>query len=457
MKISGQLTASLTALALASTVMSIATLAPATADTHTATVVVGGQLAGTGLSREHLDCDDPERLLGDRPPLQNALDPTGPRGSHVATWAQTAATEGLGVLATVEAPSQISDLSIDVRAVTDPIAGVAVVRWQPEDLTTSWIGVAALPGDADTTWHTVQAVDLVFSWTEFASDGQPVRTGIRQSIPSFFVGRDDSAGARVGFVYGCNDAPFYVEGLSVKTPATEKTFDFEAASSKINFQPSTKNVKFGRTIKGKTTVRTSARTDSIRAVVERRSAEGPVKVMSMRLDVGKDQWNWTPKQSGAYRVSILDQDEARGSASGWVNVSVRQRVKASPSTRIVQRGRQFVVRGTVRPGEGTKVVVQRLGGSGWKSVASRAIPGSRFDVKVRADVAGTVRYRVVAAQTFQNDQGVSKAFSMTVTSPPPSGGGGSGGGGGDGGSGSGGGGGGGGGEEPPSGPQRPTS
>lgn len=454
MKISGRLTGSLTALCLVSAVVGSATFARAVADGHATTVVVGGQLGDTGLSREHVVCDAPERLLADKPPLQTVSDPTGVRGSHVATWPLTNETEGLGVLAYVDEPSQLSNLSISVRAVTEPIIGAAVVRWQPEGSEFSWIGLAALPADADTLWHTVQAADRTFDWFEISADGERLGAVSRQTIATFFVGRDDSAGARVGFVFGCNDAPFYVDGLSATTPTTEKTFDFEAAPSKISFQPSTKNLVFGRTIKGKTTVRTSARTSSVRAIVERRSVDGPTKVMSMRLNVGKDQWNWTPKQSGAYRVSILDQDEVRGSASGWVEVGVRQRVKASPSTRVVQRGRQFVVRGTVRPGEGTKVLVQRLGGSGWKSVGAEAIAGSRFDIKVRADVAGTVRYRVVATRTSQNDQGVSKAFTMTVTSPPPTGGGGSS----DGGGGSGGGdGGGGGGEEPPSGPQRPTT
>lgn len=458
--ISGRLVGPTAALAIVAAALGgAATMPPAAADSHPTTVVVGGRLGDTGLSREHVDCQTPERLLGDKPAPQTRLDPTGARGSHVATWPQTTSTEGLGVLAFADAPSQISDLSIDVRAVEGAITGAAVVRWQPEGLATSWIGLASLPADSDTAWHTVQAADLTYAWSEITADGRLVRSGSQQTISNFFVGRDDSAGARVGFVFGCNDAPFLVDGLSVTTPLTERTFDFEAAPSRISFRPSTKSLVFGRTIKGRTTVRTSARTDSVRAIVERRSSEGPKKVMSMRLDVGKDQWNWTPKQSGAHRVRILDQDEVAGSASGWVNVSVRQRVKASPSTRTVQRGRQFAVRGTVRPGEGTKILVQRLSGSGWKSVASKTIPGSRFDIKVRADVAGTVRYRVVATRTPQNDQGVSRAFSMTVTSPPPPSGGGSGDGGGSGGDdGSGGGtGGGGGGEEPPSGPQRPTT
>lgn len=458
MKISGRLAGPVTTLSMVAASLAWAAVTPAAADSHPTTVVVGGRLADTGLSREHVDCDRPERLLADKPPLETRLDPTGARGSHVATWPQAEGAEGLGVLSFIEAPSQLSDLSIDVRAIGDPISGAAVVRWQPDGLATSWIGLAALPTDADTTWHTVQAAELTYAWSEISSDGRLVRSGSQQTISNFFVGRDDSAGARVGFVFGCNGAPFLVDGLSVATPVTKKTYDFEAASSTVTFKPSTKRLVFGRTIKGTSTVRTSARTDSVRAIVERRSTDGPIKVMSMRLDVGKDQWNWTPKQSGAHRVRILDQDEVAGSASSWVNISVRQRVKASPSTRTVQRGRQFVVRGTVRPGEGTKILVQRLAGSGWKSVASKTIPGSRFDIKVRADVAGTVRYRVVATRTPQNDQGVSRPFSMTVTSPPSGGGGSGDGGGSGGGDGSGGGtGGGGGGEEPPSGPQRPTT
>lgn len=461
MKTVGRAAATGTALALTTAVLSvIPTGSAVSAEAGTPTVVLGSRFADTGLSREHVDCDAPATLLSSKPPLQNALDAAAPAGSHAATWSLPDSTRGVGVLADVAQPSGITDLSISVRAVDEPVTGAAVVRWQPEGLDTSWIGLAALPADPDTSWHTVQAADLVYAWSEISDDGRLVRSGSQQTISNFFVGRDDSAGARVGFVFGCNGAPFLVDGLAVTSPATSRSYDFEAPPSRVALRLSTTNLLYGKTIRGSTKTRTSARVDSVRAVIERRTADGPKKILSMRIKVGRDRWNWTPKQSGAHRVRVLDQDEVRGSSSGWTKVRVRQRVTATPSTGSVQRGRQFVVSGSVRPGEGTRIIVQRLGGAGWKSVAAKTIGGSRYDIKVRADVVGTVRYRVVAARTKQNDKGISSPFQISVTAPPSGGGGGgSGDGGGDtGGGGDGSGGGGdGGGDTPPEGPQRPVS
>ena len=434
-------------------------LAPsAAAEEVEKTVVLGSHFADTGLTREFVDCTMPETVLSGTPKFQNRLDDQSPLGSHAATWQESATRAGVGVLAAVTDPAQISDLSISVRAIADPVDGAAVVRWQPLGLETSWIGVASFPADADTAWHSVQAADLVFSWSEITDDGRKITEGSRQTIADFFVGRDDSAGARAGFAFGCNDAPFVVDSFSVASPTTSRAYDFEAPPSEVSLRLSDRDIKYGRTTRGLTTTRTNARVDSLAAVIERRTTDGPLKVMSLRVEVGKDRWNFTPKQSGAYRVHVLDQDDATGTVSNWISVTVRQRVKAQPSTRSVQRGRQFTISGAVKPGEGTRVVVQRLSTSGWKSVASKATSGSRFALNVRADVVGSIRYRVLAQRTVQNDVGVSRPFTVTVTSPPSGGGGegGTGGAGTGGGDGDGDGGGGGGGEEPPSGPQRAT-
>ena len=56
MRISGRLLGPVAALGLGAAALgSAATMAPAAADSHPTTVVVGGQLGNTGLSREHVD------------------------------------------------------------------------------------------------------------------------------------------------------------------------------------------------------------------------------------------------------------------------------------------------------------------------------------------------------------------------------------------------------------------
>lgn len=440
----------------AAAALALAVPTPATA--RATTVVDGTRLGAAGLEQEHVDCTTPEVQLGDGPSLRNVLDEAAPRGPHVATWPLRTLTRGIGATAAVPDPADLTELSIDVRAIDAPVVGAAVVRWQPAGSATSWVGLATLPSDAVTTWHTVDAATRAFRWTEITDDGRAVGTGGTQTIANFFVGRDDSAGARVGFVFGCNDAPFLVDDLVVTSPTTDAAYDFEATTAKITFDPTRRTTVYGRVIRGVTSIRTSSPEDTFVAAIERSTPDGPVRTDKVTLEKGKDRWAWSPKQSGSYRVRLLDQDSVRSSPSDWVRMHVQQRVNAKPGTRSVKRDGVFSVSGIVKPAVGTRVSIQRLGGNGWVTVTSKAVSAARWSMKVRATVAGSIRYRAVAAATEQNDKGTSSVFVIDVIAPPkPSGGGTGGGGGGTGGGGGGTGGGGGGGEDPPDGPQRPTA
>lgn len=421
------------------------------------TVVVDGDRFGpAGLDEVRLDCNAPEVTTTGRATLRHVIGNGAPLGLRAARYDRTDASGGVGPMATVQDPTTLTSLRIQVRPSSPPYSVAGVVRYRPDATKTTWWGVTTFAPDYDTAWHTVEAAERAFEWTEVGPDGREVSSAGVQTLDSFFATRTAAGTHEVGFLLGCSGGDALFDGLAVADASGERVFDFEGGSTSAGLSLSTKTALYGRSVKARTQVRTQQPGEQL-VILERRAFDGTIsQVKGEFVDQGKDVIRFKAKAGGQYRLRVPDSDDNDGSTSSWQRLRVPSKVKASPSTRSVQKGRTFTVSGSISPSASGTVTVWRKAGGRWVKAASRRWSGGRFALKVKATSTGSQVYRVRTSKTDRNDPGTSATFGVFVSAPPSGGGdgGGDGGGSGDGGGGDGGGG---GGEEPPEGPQRPTA
>ena len=433
--------------------------APSASAATTRVVVDGDRFRSAGLEQVRLDCNAPEVATSGRTTLRHVIGNGAPLGLRAARYESTDATGGVGPVAEVEDPTTITSLRVQLRPTVTPYSVAGVVRYRPDASDTTWWGVTTFAPDYDTAWHTVEAAQRAFEWTEVGPDGREVSSAGVQTLSSFFSTRTAPGTHEVGFLLGCSGGDALFDGLAVSDASGERVFDFEGGSTSAQMSLSTKTALYGRTVKARTKVRTQQAGEQL-VILERRAFDGTVRqVKGEFVDQGKDVIRFKAKAGGAYRLRVPDSDDNDGSTSAWQRLRVPSKVTASPSTRSVQKGRIFTVSGSIAPSASGTVTVWRKAGARWVKAASNRWSGKRYSLKVKATTTGSQVYRVRTSKTDRNDPGTSGTFGITVTAPPSGGGTGDGGtgGGGTGGSDGGGGGGGGGGEEPPSGPQRPTA
>lgn len=433
------------------------------ASAATTVVVDGNRYGSAGLDEVRLDCNAPEVATTGRTTLRHVIGNGTPLGLRAARYERTDATGGVGPVAEVEDPTTITSLRLQVRPTSTPYSVAGVVRYRPDATDTTWWGVTTFAPDYDTAWHTVEAAQRAFEWTEVGPDGREVSSAGVQTLSSFFASRTAPGTHEVGFLLGCSGGDALFDGLAVTDAAGERVFDFEGGSTSADMSLSTKTALYGRTVKARTKVRTQQPGEQL-VILERRAFDGTIsQVKGEFVDQGKDVVRFKARAGGSYRIRVPDSDDNDGSTSAWKRLRVPSKVKASPSTRSVQKGRTFKVSGSISPSASGTVTVWRKAGGRWVKAASSRWSGGRFALKVKATTTGSQVYRVRTSKTDRNDPGTSGTFGVFVSAPPSGGGGGStggdggGDGGGSGGGDGGGGDGGGGGEEPPEGPQRPSA
>jgi hypothetical protein len=437
----------------AATALALAIPTPATA--RAATVVDGTRLGAAGLEQVRLDCNAPELSTTGKPALHHVIGNGTPAGIRAARYDITGATGGVGPVADVDDPTTLTSLRVQVRPQTTPYAVAAVVRYVPDGTGTTWWGVTTFAPDYDTAWHTVEAADRAFEWTELDASGEQVSSAGVQTLDSFFATRTAPGSHQVGFLLGCSGGDALFDAMGVTDAAGDRTWDFEGASTSADLALSTGRATYGSKVAARTTVRTQQGGEQL-VILERKERDGSTtQVKGEYVDQGKDSFRFKAKVAGQYRIRVPDSDDNVGSTSAWRRLSVPSKVKASPSTRSVRQGSTFKISGSVSPSASGTVTAFRKAGGRWVKAGSGKFSDGRFAFKVKATSTGRQTYRVRSSRTAQNDPGTSGSFTLSVTAPP-SGGGGGGTGGGDTGSG-GGGGGGGGGDNPPGGPQRPTA
>jgi hypothetical protein len=431
------------------------TVGTATSAAAATTVVVDGDRFGSaGLDEVRLDCNAPEVATTGRTTLRHVIGNGTAFGLRAARYERTDATGGVGPVAEVDDPTTITSLRIQVRPTAAPYSVAGVVRYRPDATDTTWWGVTTFAPDYDTAWHTVEAAQRAFEWTEVGPDGREVSSAGVQTLSSFFASRTAPGTHEVGFLLGCSGGDALFDGLAVADSSGERVHDFEGGSTSAALSLSTKTALYGRSVRARTKVRTQQPGEQL-VILERKAFDGTItQIKGEFVKQGKDAIRFKAKAGGQYRLRVPDSDDNDGSTSPWKRLRVPSKVTASPSTRSVQKGRTFKVSGTIAPSASGTVTVWRKAGGRWVKAASSRWSGKRFAVKVKATATGSQVYRVRTSKTDRNDPGASGTFGVTVTAPPSGGGGGGDtGGGGDGG---GDGGGGGGGNEPPDGPQRPT-
>ena len=422
------------------------------ASAATTVVVDGNRFGSAGLDEVRLDCNAPEVATTGRATLRHVIGNGTPLGLRAARYERTDATGGIGPVAEVEDPTTITSLRIQLRPTTVPYSVAGVVRYRPDDTDTTWWGVTTFAPDYDTAWHTVEAAQRAFEWTEVGPDGREVSSAGVQTLSSFFATRTAPGSHEVGFLLGCSGGDALFDGLGVTDGSGERVFDFEGGSTSADLSLSTRTARYGSSVKARTTVRTQQTGEQL-VILERRAFDGTIsQVKGEFVDQGKDVVRFKAKAGGSYRLRVPDSDDNDGTTSAWKRLKVPSKVTASPSTRSVQKGRTFKVSGGIAPSASGTVTVWRKAGGRWVKAASSRWSGGRFAVKVKATSTGSQVYRVRTSKTDRNDPGTSGTFGVFVSAPPSGGGDG----GGDGGGGDGGGD-GGGGSEPPEGPQRPTT
>lgn len=437
----------------AAAALALAVPTPATA--RATTVVDGTRLGAAGLSTARVDCLAPGMAPSGRYSPRLVREDVPSLGNRAITWTGGPTSTGAaGPLAFVADPTKVSTLAIQV----DPGEGTtaaAVARFTDPASGRRWLGVSVLPDIVNPGWQVIDATGVTFRWLSTDPEtGRTVDEG-SQTLATRFAAQGDGQGARLGFALGCDgETGWLVDGLHVVSESADQLFDFEAGSTSVSASWARSALTYGQGIRVDTKVKTQQPGRRVEAFVERKNSDGSiVRVEDLRLSQAKDSFSFRPKVSGRYRVSLVETSQSLSSASPWKRISVRSKVKASPSTRSVRQGSTFKITGSVSPSASGTVTAFRKAGGRWVKAGSGRFSSGRFAFKVKATSTGQQSYRVRSSRTALNDPGTSSSFTLSVTAPPSGGGGGGGTGGGGGGTG----GGGGGGEDPPDGPQRPTA
>lgn len=422
--------------AVAAAALAVSGLAGAATGT---TRVDGNHFAASGVRIASQGCLDPGTNPATAPTFRIAKGPASPPlGNRSIGWTPDGTGFGVGPMTHVDSPSSLTVLAISVYAPESRASGQAVVQYVAPGVDGIWRGTAALGADTTTGWHAVNAATNSFSWRHF-TDGVADQDAPTATIASFVASHGgDGTGAWVGFVYGCDSSPFFVDALEVDSTNDTRTLDFEGYGTRTSLTVGKKThrkitVPYGKSLDV---------TARLQKLVGGSGMAGRVKIDSRPLSARK----WTKhdrrkvgrrgtttftvhaSRSVAYRASYAGAGSYESSASPVLKILVRKKISASLVDKTVTRGHPFTAVGRVLPSRALRVTLERYLHGQWRVVKRGSSDRQgHYRISSVAKSLGASYWRVAVASGGGTLGAHSQVLKLTAQAPPSTGGGGGGG------------------------------
>lgn len=405
--------------------------------------VDGNHLSDAGLTKVIQDCDmpgmDPStgasfflRRLGD-----------APSGSHAAGWRPDGAGSATGVATTVPDPASIDRLSIQVRRSAESVAGIAVITFRAAGDDGTWRGFSAFGTDSTPGWHLVRAEGRIFEWRHFSSTGELDQNGAPATIADFVakVGGAEG-GAQVGFAYGCDGNPFYIDDFRVAGGGADRDYDFEGYNVRVALSTAgavrkTLTVVYGEKVRMVGRITEANEGDPIRGVnltlQSRRLSHTSYRKLTSRVtgsDGKASAIQALPTFSSDYRLAYRGNDRLEAGAS-QIRILVRPNVSARFADQTVPQGSRFVINGRVLPQRAAALSLQKFVHGRWKTMRKgRSTRSGHYSIGAQSNQVGRSFWRVRVAPGGGNIEGKTiwlrlkttdrpGGGSPTPTNPPP--------------------------------------
>lgn len=416
------------ALGTAALVASSLTAAPASA--AAARRVDANHFAAAGLQSVSQSCVDPGASPTTPPRFRVARGPgRAPLGSRSIGWV-AASGFGAGVMTHVASPSGMTVLSTSVFAPKGHASGQAVISYVQPGRSGVWKGRSALGADSSKGWHAVNAATRTFQWRHF-TDGTADEDAPNATIPSFVAAHGgDGSGAWVGFAYGCDGNPFFIDALHTETAAGARTYDFEGFRTRSRLVKGTRSPKAVEIIAGATIKLTA----QLRRAIGGDAIAGPIKLQNRKLtetkwgtqnrktgDGGNYSFKTRPFKSTAWRVKYAGTTANQANTSPVLKVLVRPYVTAHLSKSTVTKGHVFGVSGRFLPSRRARIALQKYVSGHWKTIKKGVSNGEgRYSISTKATRVGKSYWRIWVAPGGGNISGKSPWLRLRTVAPPES-------------------------------------
>lgn len=219
--------------------------APAHADDTV--VVAGTSFPGTGTYLTYFGCTDLYHADTRGPQVRVTRDSAAPSGKRATTLDMPGEGTASGPVSLVESVGEATS-SLAVKAGAGS-RGVAYVWYVSSELSDGevWAGRAVLTA-AGTGWQRVDATAPTYQWTRLdAATGKVVARSGSATIDAFTDDHGDGPGYLLSG-FGCDGAPFAVDGLQVGSAGAVTTFDLEGWDVATSITVSDETVAAGQEV-----------------------------------------------------------------------------------------------------------------------------------------------------------------------------------------------------------------
>jgi hypothetical protein len=351
-----------------------------------------------------------------------------PMGDRAVGWVMGGTGYGIGPTVHVDDPTTAEAPTISTRFPTKFGQGVAVATFHAADDTGRWYGAVPVAVQQTKEWQEVTASGLSYSWLHYNADGTQDATADPATLSAFAAAHGgDGAGAEVGFMFGCDGSPFFVDDLSVSTMRSTRSWNFEGAASQTALTtPGFRRITFGEKAALRTEVRRTLDDNAApgRMLLRGRpsGASGYHQVGAAALDDrGRARVVVSPSHTTTFRARYLGTDAVEASTSRPVVIKVATRVHATLADARIVKGHSFVISGrTLSRKAHTVIRLQRYDGKHWSTVriALTRADGA-FDVGTKIARLGKSYWRVIVDKASGNERGKSRWMKVTAVAPPP--------------------------------------
>ncbi|MBA8804496.1 hypothetical protein FB382_002787 [Nocardioides ginsengisegetis] len=333
----------------------------------------------------------------------------------------------------VQDPTSLKSLRVSVYSTDAGVQGQGVVTYVQPGLDGVWRGKVFVPAQASQGWRVVNAAGLTYQWRHY-TDGVADQDAANQGIAGFITAHGgDGSGAWLGFAYGCDGNPFYLDGLQVETAKSSKTYDFEAFATSTKFENDKKTPKKITIIAGKRLPLTA----ELRKRFEGTGMAGQLKIQSRKLSEkkwgtvarpkvgssGNYDFKVRPFVSSALKLSYAG-TTAYEASSRLLTILVRPFVTGGFVNATVTKGHSFTLRGRILPARHAGITLQRWAGTHWVSIKKGSTGNDgRYSIGAVSTKVGRSYWRITVAPGGGNIAGKSPWQKLKTVAPPTGGGG----------------------------------
>jgi hypothetical protein len=410
--------------AVAALTAAVATALPAVS----ATRVDGTHFAKAKVVLAKAGCFNPDTVPASPPRADFVRGDHVPMGDRAVGWVTDGTGYGVGPTVHVDDPTTAGAPTISTRFPTKYGQGMAVATFHAADDTGHWYGAVPVVVKQTKSWQQVTASGLSYVWRHYTSDGTSDATADPATLSAFATAHGgDGSGAEVGFMFGCDGSPFFVDDLEVSTGSATRTWNFEGAATQTSLTTTGfRRITFGQKAGLRAEVRRTLddKAGSGRLLLRGRSSGSSRyhQVDSATLnDRGHAHVVVSPSHTTTYRARYLGTDAIEASTSRTVVIKVATRVRATLADARIVKGHSFVISGRTLPRKAHTVIrLQRYDGKHW-STTRLALTDTDGAFRIGAKLArlGKSYWRVIVDKTSGNERGKSRWMKVTTVAPPP--------------------------------------